>query len=85
MAARGYLEGSQMAGTFELLRAHVLIFSHVVAGWLMGQDHWPSTSWRGTPTATLPRRPPGGLRPLVRSDVRDAGRGVEAGLLQLSG
>jgi hypothetical protein len=67
MAARGYLEGSQMAGTFDLLRAHVLIFTHVGAGWLMGLDRWPSTSWRGTPTATLPRRPPGGLRPLVRS------------------
>ena len=38
MAEKGYLEGSQMAGTFDLLRANDLIFSYVVSGWLMGQD-----------------------------------------------
>jgi len=38
MAKKGYLEGSQMAGTFDLLRANDLIFSYVVSGWLMGQD-----------------------------------------------
>ena len=38
MAERGYLEGSQMAGAFDLLRANDLIFSYVVSGWLMGQD-----------------------------------------------
>jgi polyhydroxyalkanoate synthase len=38
MAQKGYLEGSQMAGTFDLLRANDLIFSYVVSGWLMGQD-----------------------------------------------
>ena len=38
MASKGYLEGSQMAGTFDLLRANDLIFSYVVSGWLMGQD-----------------------------------------------
>ena len=37
MAKKGYLEGSQMAGTFDLLRANDLIFSYVVSGWLMGQ------------------------------------------------
>jgi polyhydroxyalkanoate synthase len=38
MAEKGYLDGSQMAGTFDLLRANDLIFSYVVSGWLMGQD-----------------------------------------------
>jgi polyhydroxyalkanoate synthase subunit PhaC len=37
MARKGYLEGSQMAGTFDLLRANDLIFSYVVSGWLMGE------------------------------------------------
>jgi polyhydroxyalkanoate synthase len=37
MAKKGYLEGSQMAGTFDLLRANDLIFSYVVSGWLMGE------------------------------------------------
>ena len=38
MAQKGYLEGSQMAGTFDLLRANDLIFGYVVSNWLMGQD-----------------------------------------------
>ena len=38
MAEKGYLDGSQMAGTFDLLRANDLIFSYVVSGWLMGQN-----------------------------------------------
>jgi polyhydroxyalkanoate synthase subunit PhaC len=38
MAKKGFLEGSAMAGTFDLLRANDLIFSYVVSGWLMGQD-----------------------------------------------
>jgi polyhydroxyalkanoate synthase len=38
MAAEGVLEGSQMAGTFDLLRANDLIFNYVVSSWLMGQD-----------------------------------------------
>ena len=37
MAKKGYLDGSSMAGTFDLLRANDLIFSYVVSGWLMGQ------------------------------------------------
>jgi polyhydroxyalkanoate synthase subunit PhaC len=37
MEAKGLLEGSQMATTFDLLRANDLIFSYVVSNWLMGQ------------------------------------------------
>jgi len=38
MAKRGYLEGSEMAGTFDLLRPNDLIFNYVVSNWLMGQQ-----------------------------------------------
>jgi polyhydroxyalkanoate synthase len=38
MAEKGFLEGSQMATTFDMLRANDLIFNYVVSNWLMGQD-----------------------------------------------
>jgi polyhydroxyalkanoate synthase len=38
MASRGYLEGGDMAGTFDLLRANDLIFNYVVSNWLMGKQ-----------------------------------------------
>ncbi len=38
MAEKGFLEGSNMATTFDLLRANDLIFNYVVSNWLMGQD-----------------------------------------------
>ncbi len=37
MAKKGFLEGSQMAGAFDILRANDLIFSYVVSSWLMGK------------------------------------------------
>jgi polyhydroxyalkanoate synthase len=52
MATTGFLEGSQMAGTFDMLRANDLIFNYVVSSWLMGQD--PPTfdilAWNGDNT-----------------------------------
>ena len=61
MAKKGYLEGSSMAGTFDMLRANDLIFSYVVSGWLMGQ---PPPNLR---PARLERRqhPPAGGDALV--------------------
>ena len=52
MAAKGYLEGSQMAGTFDFLRANDLIFGYVVSGWLMGQDPpaFDLLAWNGDST-----------------------------------
>jgi polyhydroxyalkanoate synthase len=38
MQAKGFLEGSNMATTFDLLRANDLIFNYVVSNWLMGQE-----------------------------------------------
>jgi polyhydroxyalkanoate synthase len=38
MKREGVLEGTSMAGTFDVLRANDLIFNYVVSNWLMGQD-----------------------------------------------
>ena len=38
MARTGVMEGSKMAGTFDLLRANDLIFNYVASNWLMGQS-----------------------------------------------
>ncbi len=41
MAKRGYLEGAEMANTFNLLRANDLIWSFVINNYLMGKDPFP--------------------------------------------
>ncbi|MDR2689508.1 MAG: class I poly(R)-hydroxyalkanoic acid synthase [Azoarcus sp.] len=41
MFKRGYLEGAEMAGTFNMLRANDLIWSFVVNNYLMGKDPMP--------------------------------------------
>ena len=41
MAKRGYLEGSEMATTFNMLRANDLIWSFVVNNYLLGRDPVP--------------------------------------------
>ncbi len=41
MKERGYLEGSEMANTFNLLRANDLIWSFVINNYLMGRDPFP--------------------------------------------
>src|SRR5215469_15425154 len=38
MAKTGVMEGSTMAGTFDVLRANDLIFSYVASNWLMGKQ-----------------------------------------------
>jgi polyhydroxyalkanoate synthase len=52
MAKTGVLEGSQMAGTFDMLRANDLIFNYVVSNWLMGQDPpaFDILAWNGDST-----------------------------------
>ena len=41
MGERGYLEGSEMATTFNMLRANDLIWSFVVNNYLLGRDPFP--------------------------------------------
>ncbi|MDR2015623.1 MAG: class I poly(R)-hydroxyalkanoic acid synthase [Azoarcus sp.] len=41
MFKRGFLEGSEMAGTFNALRANDLVWSFVVNNYLMGKDPFP--------------------------------------------
>ncbi len=41
MAKRGFLEGSDMSATFNMLRANDLIWSFVVNNYLLGQDPFP--------------------------------------------
>jgi polyhydroxyalkanoate synthase len=41
MSERGYLEGSEMATTFNLLRANDLIWSFVVNNYLLGKEPFP--------------------------------------------
>jgi len=41
MAHRGYLEGAEMATTFNMLRANDLIWSFVVNNYLLGRDPFP--------------------------------------------
>ncbi|CAG0964265.1 polyhydroxyalkanoate synthase [Burkholderiales bacterium] len=41
MEERGYLEGSEMATTFNMLRANDLIWSFVINNYLMGRDPFP--------------------------------------------
>ena len=41
MNKRGYLEGSEMATTFNMLRANDLIWSFVVNNYLLGNDPFP--------------------------------------------
>ncbi len=41
MGERGYLEGSEMASTFSMLRANDLIWSFVINNYLMGKEPFP--------------------------------------------
>jgi polyhydroxyalkanoate synthase len=52
MEERGYLEGSEMATTFNMLRANDLIWSFVVNNYLLGKDPFPFDLlyWNGDST-----------------------------------
>ena len=52
MEQEGGLEGSDMAGTFDMLRANDLIFNYVVSNWLMGKQPpaFDLLAWNGDST-----------------------------------
>ncbi|WP_432761249.1 PHA/PHB synthase family protein [Roseomonas indoligenes] len=52
MSKRGFLEGSEMADTFNMLRANDLIWSFVVQNYLLGQEPFPFDLlfWNGDST-----------------------------------
>jgi polyhydroxyalkanoate synthase len=52
MSQRGFLEGSEMADTFNMLRANDLIWSFVVQNYLLGQEPFPFDLlfWNGDST-----------------------------------
>ncbi|MGO8884621.1 MAG: PHA/PHB synthase family protein [Streptosporangiaceae bacterium] len=52
MAKTGFLDGSQMSITFDMLRANDLIFNYVVSNWLMGEDPpaFDILAWNGDTT-----------------------------------
>ena len=52
MESEGVLEGSDMAGTFDMLRANDLIFNYVVSNWLMGKQPpaFDILAWNGDST-----------------------------------
>lgn len=52
MQREGTLEGSSMAGTFDVLRANDLIFNYVVSNWLMGEPPpaFDILAWNGDST-----------------------------------
>ena len=52
MAARGYLEASEMMGIFTFMRSNDLVWSYAVNNWLMGEDPPPFDilAWNGDST-----------------------------------
>ncbi len=52
MGYRGYLEGSDMAAAFNMLRSKDLIWRYVVSGWLMGEEPpaFDLLAWNGDAT-----------------------------------
>ncbi|MBA2638044.1 MAG: alpha/beta fold hydrolase [Solirubrobacterales bacterium] len=52
MVERGYLDGSEMALTFDLLRANDLIWNYVASNWLMGErpPAFDILAWNGDTT-----------------------------------
>jgi poly[(R)-3-hydroxyalkanoate] polymerase subunit PhaC len=81
MSVRGYLEGSEMAETFDFLRANNLIWNYVATNWLMGQQPpaFDLLAWNGDST----RMPATMLSFYLRSCYLD--NALAQGRLELAG
>ncbi|MDE2008270.1 MAG: class I poly(R)-hydroxyalkanoic acid synthase, partial [Rhodospirillales bacterium] len=79
MNRRGYLEGSEMATTFNMLRANDLIWSFVVNNYLLGNDPFPFDLlyWNADSTRMPARMHSFYLRKMYQENLlKDAG-GIE--------
>jgi polyhydroxyalkanoate synthase len=76
MQERGYLEGAEMATTFNLLRANDLIWSFVVNNYLLGKEPFPFDLlyWNSDATRMPPRMHTYYLRNMyIRNGLREPG------------
>jgi polyhydroxyalkanoate synthase len=79
MAKRGYLDGSEMASTFNMLRANDLIWSFVVNNYLMGNDPFPFDLlyWNGDSTRMPARMHSFYLRKMYQENLLATQNGIE--------
>lgn len=82
MHERGYLEGSEMATTFNMLRANDLIWSFVVNNYLLGKDPFPFDLlyWNGDST-----RMPAAMHSFYLRNMYLENKMIEPGGIELDG
>ena len=79
MNKRGYLDGSEMASTFNMLRANDLIWSFVVNNYLMGNDPFPFDLlyWNADSTRMPARMHSFYLRKMYQENLLSTPNGIE--------
>ena len=82
MNERGYLDGSEMSRSFNMLRANDLIWSFVVNNYLLGQDPFPFDLlfWNGDST-----RMPAAMHSFYLRQMYQANRLVQPGGIVIDG
>ncbi|HIJ63563.1 MAG TPA: class I poly(R)-hydroxyalkanoic acid synthase [Rhodospirillaceae bacterium] len=82
MRERGYLDGSEMAGTFNMLRANDLIWSFVVNNYLLGKEPFPFDLlyWNSDST-----RMPAAMHSFYLRKMYQENRLIEPGGIRLKG
>jgi polyhydroxyalkanoate synthase len=79
MNKRGFLDGSEMSSTFNMLRANDLIWSFVVNNYLLGNDPFPFDLlyWNGDSTRMPARMHSFYLRKMYQENLLATPRGIE--------
>jgi polyhydroxyalkanoate synthase len=79
MNKRGFLDGSEMSSTFNMLRANDLIWSFVVNNYLLGNDPFPFDLlyWNGDSTRMPARMHSFYLRKMYQANLLATPRGIE--------